>query len=212
MLRLRPSSLALAILLALALLPGCAQLKRCAYSGPGRDDWQQPERVLADLAVAPGDRVADLGAGGGYFTFRLARAVGPEGRVYAVDVDEDMLEYLRERAQEEGHSQVEVVRAEAEHAGLAPASVELVLVTNTYHHLPEPRAYFARLRESLRPGGRVAVVELREGGFPPGHGTAPETIREDLESAGYRRVASHDYLERQSFQVFAPAEDGSAQP
>ena len=194
----------LALLLA-GLVGGCTALKRCAYSGPGRDDWQQPERVVADLGLGPGDRVADLGAGGGYFTFRLARVVGPTGRVFAVDVDEGMLDYLRERAEEEDLPQVETVRAASDDAGLPADAVDLVFVSNTYHHLPEPSAYFARLRESLRPGGRIAVVEFREGGFPPGHGTAPERIRADLEAAGYVRVADHDYLERQSFQVFAPA-------
>ena len=73
----------------LGLATGCGALKRCAYSSPGRDGWQQPERVVTELEIRGGERVADLGAGGGYFTFRLADAVGPEGTVYAVDVDEE---------------------------------------------------------------------------------------------------------------------------
>ena len=67
---------------------GCAGLKRCAYEGFDRDDWQAPERVVEVLGIEPGDRIADVGAGGGYFTFRLADAVGAQGLVYAVDVDE----------------------------------------------------------------------------------------------------------------------------
>jgi ubiquinone/menaquinone biosynthesis C-methylase UbiE len=194
------------VLAALGLGAGCTALKRCAYEGFGRDDWQQPERVVAALGLEAGDHVADLGAGGGYFTFRLARAVGPGGRVYAVDVDEGMLEHIRERAQAEGFANVEPVLAVADDSGLPPASTDLVFVSNTWHHLPEPRTYFARLAERLRPGGRVAVVELREGGFPPGHHTAPEAIRADLEAAGYHRVAAYDFLDRQSFQIFARGE------
>src|SRR5512143_1493294 len=93
---------------------GCASWKKFAYEGFGRDRWQQPERVIDALGVRPGERVADLGAGGGYFTFRLADAVGPTGRVYAVDVDPDLLAYLRERAAREGRSNVEVIEATAD--------------------------------------------------------------------------------------------------
>ena len=82
---------ALAVLLVL-LAGGCNKLKRSAYDGFGRDGWQQPDRVIEALALEPGARVADLGAGGGYFTFRLADATGPDGLVYAVDVDPGMLE------------------------------------------------------------------------------------------------------------------------
>ena len=81
---------------------GCSAFKRFAYQGFGRDGWQQPERVVRELELAPGAQVADLGAGGGYFTFRLAEAVGPEGRVFAVDVDEEMTGYLQGRVDDEG--------------------------------------------------------------------------------------------------------------
>ena len=83
-----------AALAAFVLLAGCTTLKKCAYEGFGRDGWQQPERVMQSLAIKPGERIADLGSGGGYFTFRLSQAVGPTGKVYAVDVDKDMLEDL----------------------------------------------------------------------------------------------------------------------
>src|SRR3990172_9550282 len=108
--RLPAAVLALVSLASLAV--ACTQLKRCAYEGWGRDEWQQPERVVEALGLEPGARVADLGSGGGYFTFRLARAVGPTGKVYAVDVDEDLNAYVAERAREEGHANVETVLAE----------------------------------------------------------------------------------------------------
>jgi ubiquinone/menaquinone biosynthesis C-methylase UbiE len=189
--------------LALALATSaCGAWKRFAYSGPGRDEWQQPERVIAALALAPGARVADLGAGGGYFTFRLADAVGPSGLVYAVDVDPDMLSYLRERAAAEQRANVVVVEAAYDDPRLPEAGVELVLVVNTYHHLEGRVAYFERVKQALRPGGRLAIIELREGGFPAGHFTSPEVIQSELEAAGYALAARHDFLERQSFLVF----------
>src|SRR6185295_7813183 len=105
--------------LVLLLGGGCARWKKFAYEGFDRDRDQQPERVVEVLLLKPGDRVADLGAGGGYFTFRFAEAVGPTGRVYAVDIDPDMTDYLRTRAAEEGYGNVEVIAATADNSGLA---------------------------------------------------------------------------------------------
>lgn len=193
--------------MALALLvagPACTALKRRAYAPADRDAWQQPARVVEALALAPGDRVADLGAGGGYFTFRLADAVGPGGRVLAVDVDDGMLSALARDAGERGVAQVEVVHAAPDDARLAPASVDLVFTSNTYHHLQDRVAYFERLAAALAPGGRVAIVEFRESPSWVGghHATSEEEIEREMTAAGYRRVARHDFLERQSFLVF----------
>lgn len=192
--------------LALALASsGCGALKRFAYSGLSRDEWQQPDRVVAALALVPGARVADLGAGGGYFTFRLADAVGPSGVVYAVDVDPDMLDYLRARAADEARANVVVVEAAPDDPRLPDAGVDLVLVVDTYHHLEQRPAYFARAKRALAPGGRLAVIEFREDGGPSGHFTAPETIQSELARAGYTLAGTHDFLERQSFLIFTPA-------
>lgn len=158
--------------------------------------------------------MADIGAGGGYFSFRLARAVGPSGRVYAVDVDDDLLAYVAERAAETGAANVEAVRAAPDDPDLPDASIDLVFVCNTYHHLPDRVVYFRRLLDDLAPNGRVAIVELdgRQGGLTRwlGHSTSAETIRREMADAGYERLASHDLLERQSFQVFR-ADDGTGE-
>jgi ubiquinone/menaquinone biosynthesis C-methylase UbiE len=202
----RPSRLA-AFALCLLLLPGCGWLKRLAYEGSGRDGWQQPERVLAALALEPGERVADLGAGGGYFTFRLAEAVGPAGRVFAIDVDPDMIAYLDERIRDEGVANVETVLAEPDDPKLPADGVDWIFTCNTYHHLEQRAAYFARARRGLRPGGRVAVLDLRPHGlfqriFP--HATEADTVEAEMRAAGFHLAARHDFLERQSFLVFEP--------
>jgi ubiquinone/menaquinone biosynthesis C-methylase UbiE len=137
--------------------------------------------------------------------------VGAQGRVYAIDVDEDMLEHLRARAAEEGVTNVEPLRARPEDPGLPPASVDLIFVCNTYHHLPDREAYFARAAAALRPGGRVAVVEYQpEGLFQRifHHATAEESILEEMRAAGFRLVRDHAFLERQSFLIFAVADAG----
>ncbi len=206
----------IALVVAVALLGACANVKRCSYEGFGRDDWQQPERVVESLALAPGERVADLGAGGGYFTFRLADAVGEGGRVFAVDVDPDMTAYLEKRVARDGHGNVEVIRATPADSGLDDASVDLLFTVNTYHHLDERSAYFRALAPKLAPDGRVAIIDLHPDQgfffrlFVGGHATEPAQIERELDAAGYRLLETHAFLARQSFQVFALAEDERA--
>jgi len=191
------------LLLLALLLPSCGALKRCAYEGFGRDGWQQPERVVESLALSPGDRVADLGAGGGYFTFRLAEAVGPDGVVYAVDVDESMTDHLASRAADLGHANVQAVLAPYDDPDLPDGSVDLLFTCNTYHHFEDRVAYFERVRADLVPGGRVAIVDFDGPGFLRSHYSEKADIERDMEQAGYRLVATHDFLDRQSFLVFA---------
>jgi ubiquinone/menaquinone biosynthesis C-methylase UbiE len=197
--------------LSLALLGvNCASVKQRMYEGGGRDEWQQPERVIETLALQPGLRVADLGSGSGYFTLRLASAVAPDGRVYAVDVDPDINALLEKRLLEEGIGNVAVLLATPEDPGLPEAGVDLLFTSNTFHHLPDPASYFAQVKPALGPGGRVAIIEYdpgKSGWFTRtfGHATTPDEITAALQAAGYRRVASHDFLEQQCFLVFEPA-------
>jgi ubiquinone/menaquinone biosynthesis C-methylase UbiE len=205
---------ALAVAALVALLLGCASWKRAAYEGVGRDEWQQPDAVIALLAIGPGDRVADLGAGGGYFTFRLAEAVGESGHVYAVDVDDDMIGDLNRQVRERGASNVSVVRAEPGDPKLPDGEIDLLFVCDTYHHIPDHVDYFRRVLVDLAPSGRVAIVEYHEGagGFATrfGHFTPPDRIDREMRDAGYKRIAAYDLLARQSFQIFGP-DDGTGE-
>lgn len=204
-LRARRPAVALALISLASLALACTQLKRCTYEGWGRDGWQQPDRVVETLSLKPGARVADLGAGGGYFTFRLARAVGPTGRVYAVDVDADMNEYVAGRAKAEGLANVEVILAEPADPKLPEEGVDLLFTCNTYHHLEHRARYFEAVRERLRPHGRVAILEYADSPswFLPSHTTSAETIRSEMEAAGFRVEENHEFLlPRQHFLVF----------
>lgn len=192
-------------LLCMLGISGCAQWKRFGYEGWSRDRWQQPEKVLTTLALQPGAQVADIGAGGGYFTFRLAAAVGPQGKVYAVDVDPDMTEYLSQRARDEKVDNVEVVLAQPDAPGLPPGSVDMLFTCNTYHHLDDPVAYFSQAKQSLRPGGRLAILDLNGSGWFSwffSHATPAAKIRADMQSAGYELVAQPDFLREQNFLLF----------
>src|SRR5215510_3901207 len=202
-----PKRVALLLLVG-ALLLGCTGFKRLAYEGFSRDRWQQPERVMAALGIRPGDRVADLGAGSGYFTERLARAVAPGGRVYAVDVDEAMNEYLRERLARAGIDNVEVILGRFADPLLPDAGVDLVLVADTYHHLDERPTYFRSLRRDLTPRGRVAVIDFdsRNATFMRivGATTARDELLREMEEAGYEVAEEFDFIDRQSFVIFRP--------
>ena len=184
---------------------GCSAFKRFAYQGFGRDGWQQPERVVRELELGPGAQVADLGAGGGYFTFRLAEAVGPDGRVFAVDVDEEMTGYLQSRVEDEGPANVTVILGRYEDPLLPDGQIDLLFTSNTYHHIEDRRDYFQRLHADLRPDGRVAILELNDVSWFPrtfGHHTDPEVIIEEMEEAGYVLERDHGFIDRQSFLIF----------
>ena len=173
------------------------------FDDPARDAWQKPEEVLDALHLARTAKVADLGAGTGYFSARIARRVS-EGKLFSVDLEPDMLRYLRERAQREHLDVLVPVLASAESANL-PEPVDLVLIVDTYHHIDNRVAYFAALKASLRPGGRLAIVDFKAdspNGPPPEHRLAPEKVTAELDAAGYSLAATHLFLPRQYFLVF----------
>jgi arsenite methyltransferase len=194
------------LLIALLLLAGCTTLKRCAYEGFGRDSWQQPEKVVQSLEIRPGDHVADLGSGGGYFTLRLAQAVGPNGKIYAVDVDEALNRDLQQRVQKENHKNIEVIQAKPDDPLLPKSGVDLLFTSNTYHHIQNRANYFANLRKYLRPKGRVAIIDFNQEGWVQsfGHYTPADVIKKEMESAGYRLQREFDFLAKQNFLIFSP--------
>ena len=194
------------ILLACCLLLGCSKLKQWAYEGVNRDQWQQPDRVIAALQLRPGDQVADLGAGGGYFTFKLAKAVGPAGKVYAVDIDREMTDLIAGQAQKDAVKNVETVVAKADDPMLPKSGVDLIFTTNTYHHFDNRVVYFANLRKYLRPAGRIAVIDYDRRAWFEGllrHYTPTEFIKREMDQAGYRLQEEFSFLDRQSFLIFA---------
>jgi arsenite methyltransferase len=198
----RSYTAALAVLL---LLAGCATLKKCAYEGFGRDTWQKPEQVVQSLGIRPGDRVADLGSGGGYFTFRLSQAVGPTGKLYAVEVDKDMLENLAELAKKDGYGNIEPIVAKYDDPSLPGSGVNLIFTSNVYHHIEGRVKYFADAAKYLRPGGRIAIVDFDGRHWTAffGHTTPVETMKKEMQEAGYRLEREVDFLDRQAFLVYS---------
>jgi SAM-dependent methyltransferase len=158
-----------------------------ALEGPERDAWQRPAEVVKAMALADGMVVADLGAGTGYFLPYLSRAVGATGRVLALDIEADMVRWMRDRIQREGLGNVEPRIVLGDDPLLPDASVDRILVVDTWHHIPDRAAYSRRLARALRPGGSVWVVDFQlasSHGPPKEHKIAPDVTAEELRSAG----------------------------
>ncbi len=184
---------------------GCTEIKKWAYEGFDRDEWQHPEEVIQALMIKPGDQVADLGSGSGYFTFRLADAVGPTGRVYAVDVDTDMNADLVQRVKDKGYQNIEVLLAQLNDPGLPDTSINLIFSSNSYHHLENRTTYFANVQKHLQPQGRIAIIDFNGEGWLQqimGHYTSGEVIQRELQEAGYTLEQELDFLPDQVFLIF----------
>lgn len=178
----------------------------------GRDEEQKPDEIIQKMALKNGDVVADLGAGTGYFTRRLAKAVAPSGRVYAVDIQPEMLSRLRENMEKAGARNVVVILGENDDPKLPGGSFDWILLVNTYHELQHPKATLARVREALKPAGKVAVVESRLEGttalhVPEEHRMSTKQMLAEWQPAGFRLVELYEFLPTQHFFVFEKSPD-----
>ena len=174
------------------------------FDDPARDAWQKPHEVITALSPAPDAAVADIGSGTGYFAVRLAHWV-PKGLVYGVDTEPEMVKYLAERARREKLPNLVSVAGRPDDARL-PAKVDLVLMVDVYHHISDREGYFGKLRGSLKPGARVAIIDFRESakeGPPKSERVAPARVKTELAKAGYALAKEHDFLPNQFFLVFA---------
>lgn len=165
-----------------------------------RERWQRVPEIFEAMQVRPGAVVADVGAGSGFFTARLATAVSPAGRVYAVDIDETELTRLRDRAATDGLANVTVVAGTVDDPKLAAGTVDAILLVKVYHELTRHRAMLARMRDALKPGGRLVIVDQIDRSRL--HATREEQadrheigaafVEADLREAAYELVATHD--------------------
>ena len=175
------------------------------FDDPSRDAWQKPDAVVQTLSLSPTATVADIGAGTGYFSVRFARAM-PEGRVFAIDIEPSMVEYVTERAKRERLPNITAVLASPEDPKI-PEPVDLVIVVDTYHHLADRAAYFRRLAAALKPAGRVAIIDFKpESKMGPIEKLPPAQVIHELTEAGYTLVDQPTILPEQYFLVFALAQ------
>ena len=182
------------------------------FDDPARDAWQKPKELVAALGLRRGNVVADLGAGTGYLSRRLAAAVGADGTVLAVETEPNLVVHLRERAEREKTGNVVPILGSASDPRLPAGLVDLILIVDTYHHFDDRRTYLPALRRFLRPGGRVAIVDWHKRELPVGpamdHKLAREQVLDEMQASGFTLAAEHTMLPYQYFLVFAQAEPG----
>jgi ubiquinone/menaquinone biosynthesis C-methylase UbiE len=183
--------------------------------GPGGADWlvrperqseEHPDEALDALKIPKGATVADIGAGVGYFTWRLAERVGPSGMVYGEDIQQAMLDQLRKNMQARGVANVRPVLGTIDDPKLPRESVDLILLVDVYHEFSEPEKMLDRMREALKPGGRLVLLEYR-GEDPkvpikPEHKMTLKQVRAEVEPEGYRFGESIEVLPEQHIIVF----------
>ena len=178
------------------------------FDDPARDEWQKPHEVIQALKLAPDAVVADIGSGTGYFSIRLAHFV-PKGRVYGVDTEPDMVKYLAERAKRDGLPNVTAVAGAPDDPRL-PLKADLVLMVDVYHHVADRSQYFRKLRNSLRPGGRVAIIDYSMEspiGPPPAGRVGPDRVKSEFIAAGYELLEEYRFLPNQYFLIFGVAKN-----
>jgi ubiquinone/menaquinone biosynthesis C-methylase UbiE len=175
---------------------------------PKRDAYQKPHEVVTALGLKPGETLADIGSGSGYFALRFAAHVGEQGRVFAVDVDPEMVRHLNRRIRDAGVRNVQTVLADPDDPLLPDASLDRFVVVNTWHHIEKPVDYLARMKRMLKPGGQVVMIDFQKTELPVGPPLAMKIAREDLvrqmQASGFDLAKEHTFLPYQYFLVFTP--------
>ena len=173
---------------------------------PERAEQEHPELVIAAMKLRDGDVLADLGAGSGYFTFRIAAKLGKTGSVLAVDIQDEMLETLRQRAAEQHFANVEEVKASETDPNLPVGGVDIVLMVDVYHELAYPFEVMTKVREALKPGGRVVFVEYRKEDpriqIKEVHKMSVEQLTQEMKAVGLERIRTVEALPAQHIVIF----------
>jgi ubiquinone/menaquinone biosynthesis C-methylase UbiE len=161
------------------------------FEEPGRDQRLQIDRVMDLLHVKPGSTVADIGAGGGWFSVRAARRVGPKGRVIAEDINPKFIASIQQRAQREHLANIVPLLGTPDDPKLTPDSLDAALMLKVYHEIAHPLLVLANLRAALKPGARFGIIDRNGNGSD--HGLKESIVREEVEHAGFRQVARYDF-------------------
>jgi len=177
-----------------------------ALEDPKRDEYQKPHEVLTALAIKPGETIADIGAGSGYFSFRLAHFVGAKGKVYAVDVSPEMIRHINRRIRETKSENIISILADPDDPLLPDRSINRFFVCDVWHHVENQSKYLALMKKMLKPGGEVVMIDFHKKELPLGPPLGMKIAREDLlkqmEGNGFKLKTEHTFLPYQYFLVF----------
>jgi arsenite methyltransferase len=167
------------------------------------------DQIMETLSLKPGQTIADIGSGGGYFTYRFAKAVGEKGQVYAVDTNQEFLAFIKKQATEQGLTNIVTMHTASEHPDLPKHTFDYVFLRNVSHHLPNRVEYFQRLKEMLKQDGKIVIIEYDgRGGFFSfqrlhRHYVPQNILLEEMKQTGYTIQKSYDFLPEQSFTIFS---------
>ncbi len=175
-----------------------------------RDKADEAGQVARLMKIAPGETVADIGAGSGYYVFRFAKLVGPNGRILAEDITPDYLADLEKRVAASGKGNITVVRGEAHDPRLPPASVDAAILVHMYHEISQPYGLLHNLAPAMKPGGRVGIVDADD--IPSRHGTPPTLLRCELAAAGYRELIQSKLRDGVGYLAIFEAPSPDARP
>lgn len=170
------------------------------FESPGRDQRLHIDRVMDILGIAPGKRVADIGAGSGWFTARAARRVGPTGFVYAVDINPEAIRYIDRRVKNESLRNVETILSKPDDPMLPEAAVDAVLLLKTYHEVANPIVLLEHLRSALRPGASLGIIDRNGNGT--NHGVNQKIVIQEAARAGYRLINTYDFVQDDGMDYF----------
>ncbi len=175
---------------------------------PEREDEEAPTKAIAALDIKPGMAVADIGAGSGYYTMRLSRSVGPTGKVFATDVQRGMLDLIDRRMADEHVTNVTTVLGTAENPSLPAGAIDLALMVDVYHELQSPQTFMRRLRDTLKPDGRLVLLEFRKEDpkvpIRAEHKMSVDEARRELTADGFVFDRVIDVLPWQHILIFRP--------
>ena len=175
---------------------------------PKRDAYQKPHEVVMALDLRPGETIADIGAGSGYFSFRLAQHVGEKGRVYAVDINPDMILHMNRRIRDMGVNNVVTVLSAPDDPLLADSSIDRFFICETWHHIQNQSGYLALMKKMLKPGGQIIMIDFQKKEMPVGPPAGMKIAREDLirqmETNGFRLAKEYTFLPYHYFLIFTP--------
>jgi len=170
------------------------------FDSPGRDERLQVNRVMDLLGIVPGKNVADIGAGSGWFTVRAARRVGDSGTVYAVDINPEVRRYIDQRSEKEQLHNVKTILSRPDNPLLPPDSVDAVLLLKTYHEVASPVTLLKNLRQSLRPGAKVGIIDRNGNG--ENHGVSREIVLKEAQEAGFELSGQYDFVKGDQMDYF----------
>lgn len=161
------------------------------------------EKILKSLQIEPGNVIADIGSGGGYYSIHFSKLISPDGKVYAVETDKALLEYMDNIIERKNLVNIKTIYGGDNNCILPEKSCDLIFMRNVFHHISDPKLYFQNLRKGIKEKGRIAVVEWSPGGIMRNsHCTPEKTIIKIIEEAGYNHIKTFDFLKEQSYNIF----------